>query len=188
MHQGIRLLLTVSIFSTSAFGLLGPLYAVFVEHIGGDILDIGIAYAAFMVATGVFLLVMSWLEDKYKKENMIVLGYFLGFLGIFGYIFVVDKIGLLAVQVVLGIAAAVNTPAYDALYSKFLDRGKESWEWGLWEAQAYIIGGIAAVSGALILEAYGFRTLFLIMAVFAFIAFLVSTRLIRTGKKKKRRT
>ena len=54
-------------------GLFGPLFAVYAEKIGGDILDISWAWAVYLIVTGVCYVLIGNLvnNSKYKKQVMI---------------------------------------------------------------------------------------------------------------------
>ena len=51
MRRGLKILLLADGTANLALGMIGPIYALFVEKIGGDILDAGWAYFAFMVSS-----------------------------------------------------------------------------------------------------------------------------------------
>ena len=74
---------------------------------------------------------------------------------------------LFAVQLVLGIGTAVGLPAFDAMYTKNLDKGKYASEWGAWESMNYITAALAASLGGVIAALFGFTVLFAMMALFA---------------------
>ena len=97
-----KILLYVSLIASFAIGLLGPIYAIFVEEIGGSILDAGIAYAIFSIFTGI--LIISFGSTKFFARNtkkIVVIGYFILALGNLGYLLVKSPIHLFIVQVVL---------------------------------------------------------------------------------------
>lgn len=166
MKRGIRFLLISDTWATLALGMIGPIYAIFVEEIGGDILDASWAYFAFMMTSGVMMYLISHWEDKAKhKEKLVTMGYLLTALGCLSYIFVHNQISLVITQIILGVAEAVQVPAYDALYSKYLDKSKEASEWGDWESMRYIMTAIAAIVGGYLAYQYGFKILFIVMFV-----------------------
>ena len=175
MNRALKILLAATAFSTLAAGMFAPLYAIFVEQIGGNLLDAGNAYAAFSIAAGLLIFFISRWENSIKhQENLVVIGYALASLGFLGLLFVKNPFELLLVQVLFGASAAVTNPAFDGLYSKFLDKGKFVLEWGLWESSYFIFTGIAAFSGALIATFYGFNGLFIAMFVLSLFATFIS--------------
>jgi drug/metabolite transporter (DMT)-like permease len=185
MNRILKILLEADGFYILAAGMFGPIYAIFVERIGGDILEAGGAYAAFAISSGILLFLLSRWEDHVKhKEKIIVIGYALGCIGILGYLFVSAPIHLFVVQIILGIAEAIVYPAYDALYSRSLDGGKFASEWGLYESMRSIVTAVAALVGAFIAVIFGFQTLFIVMFFFSLIGLFISTRLLYIKVKK----
>lgn len=184
MNRQLKILLFSSALFMLAGGLFGPIYAIFVEEIGGDILTAGIAYSAFAIASGVLIFILSKWEDHVKhQEKLVVAGFLMSCLGFLGYMFIKAPVHLFIVQIVFGIGEAIGTPAFDGLYSKHLDKGKYVSEWGLWESMDYIITGIAAIVGGVIANVYGFKFLFGIMFVFSVVGLIISLLLV-LGKKK----
>ena len=180
MKIGLKFLVLADAWATLALGMIGPIYAIFVEKIGGDILDASWAYFVFTLTAGVVMYILSFWEDKIKhKESLIVFSYGLITLGCLGYYFVYNQLTLFGVQIVLGLATAFLSPAYDALYSHYVEKKKEASDWGLWESMGYIVGAIAALIGGYIASLYDFKTLFLVMFLFSMIGFFTSLNLYR---------
>lgn len=180
MKRGLKILILASALFLLAGGMFGPIYAIFVEEIGGDILTAGSAYAVFSIACGVLLFFISRWEDHVKhQEKLIVIGYFLSCIGFLGYLFISEPWHLFIVQIIFGIGHAINIPAYDGLYSKLLDKGKFASEWGLWETMAYIVGGVAALVGGYLANLYGFKFIFVIMFILSIIGLIVSLFLLK---------
>ena len=70
-------------------GMLGPLFSVFAEKVGGDILDITWAWATYLIMTGLmYILVGKLINKKSYKDKVLVAGYALNALLTFGYLFV----------------------------------------------------------------------------------------------------
>jgi len=180
MKKQLKILLLISAFFSLAGGLFGPLYAVFVEQIGGDLLTAGIAYSIFAIISGVLIFVISKFEDKVKhKEYLIIFGYTFSCLGFLGYIFVQNPLHLFLVQIFFGISEAISSPAYDGIYSKFLEKGKFVSQWGIWESMTWIIYGVAALVGGYLANVYGFRIIFIIMFILSLIGLSLSFLLIK---------
>jgi hypothetical protein len=178
MNRILKYLLFAEGFWMLAAGLFGPIYAIFVARIGGDILEAGGAYAAFSLAAGVMILLISRWEDHVRhKEKLIVISHTLGAMGILGYIFVASPLHLFAVQVVLGLAEAVGSPAFDGLYSRFLDRGRFASEWGLYDSMDYLVAAFSAGTGGVIASLFGFQVLFMAMFVLSLVSVAASVKL-----------
>ena len=184
MNKIQKVLLTAQGFIIAAFGMISPIYAVFVEQIGGGILAASGAVAAYSIATGVMVYIISKWEDHVKHlEKMMTIGYILSAIGFFGYIFVQNIYELIIVQILLGLSVAVRAPAFDAVYSKHLDHHHGVLQWGYWETMAYIVTALAALIGGYVANNYGFRMLFVVMFISSLIALLYSLK--QKGKYSK---
>lgn len=182
MNRIERLLLYGSNLWYLGEGLLGPLFAVFAEKIGGDILDIAWAWAIYMVVTGVMNIVLGKLSDtRFNKARMMVWGYALNALCTFGYLLVDRPLTLFIVQAGLGLASAMATPTWNALYAANESKRKAGFLWGLADGEAQIITGVSAVLGGLIVTFWSFTALFTIMGVIQVVATVYQARILRRG-------
>jgi len=162
-------------------GMLGPLFAVYAEKVGGDILDITWAWATYLVITGVFyILVGKLINGKPWKAKVMVLGYALNTVCTFCYLFVSSPWHLFFVQAGLGIAEAIGTPAWDSLYAKNMDESHDTYAWGLASGQSQIVTGIAIVCGGLIAHYVSFNALFITMGMIQLVATLIQARILRS--------
>lgn len=179
----MKFLLIADAWANLGIGMIGPIWTIFVEKVGGDILDAGFAYFVFLLTSGVVMYLISKWEDHVKhKEKLIVISYFLFAIGCFSYLFVHDKTTLLIPQVILGVATAILCPVFDAIYSSYIIKKEETSDWGTWEAMAYIVTAFAALLGSYLANEFGFRILFLFMFLASLIAALVSIGLFRNKK------
>ena len=178
MHRQLKFFLLINSFFTFALGMFGPIYAIYVQNIGGDILDAGFAWAIFMIISGIGILAMGKLQDRIEHDKpAIIIGYSLEALGFLGYFFVSNVTQLLFIQVLLGIGTVIKTPAYDSFYTKYLEKGKFASQWAAWEAAWYIVTGVAALVGAILAKIFSFKVLFLVMFSLSLIGLTLSTRL-----------
>lgn len=164
--------------------MMGPLFAVFVEKVGGDILDITCAWATYLVITGLFYIIVGkLLNNKDYKEKVMIFGYALNAIFTFGYILVDSPFSLFLVQAGLGIAEAIGTPAWDALYAKNLDENLDSYAWGLSTGQSQIVTGVAFGIGGLITHFISFHALFITMGLIQIVAAFVTAQLLFMKRK-----
>lgn len=168
-----------------AEGMLGPLFAVFAQKVGGDILDITWAWATYLIITGVlYILFGKLINGRENKEKVMVFGYMLNAIFNFGYLFVSNPLQLFIVQAGLGVAEAMGTPAWDSLYAKSLNEEMDSYAWGLSTGQAQIFTGIAFAIGGLITHYISFDILFITMGIIQIIAAVVTAQLLIKNSKK----
>lgn len=163
-NRALKILLITNGIILFASAMMGPIYALFVEKIGGNLLDASITGAIFALAAGITSLISGRYADKIKEnELIIVLGYLLVAFGYFLYFFVSSIWFLFVVQVVIGFGEAIYAPAFDALYSKHIDHHKEGLEWGVWETMNYFIYAIGAIVGGFLVTYFGFGAIFFLM-------------------------
>ena len=178
MHKQLKLFLVADGIYALAFGMLGPIYAVFVQKIGGDILEAGAAWAIFMIVSGIGMLFMGKLQDKLSKDkHVLVAGYVLRSLGLLGYYFVSNVPQMFILQVFLGLSVVVISPATYSFYANYVDRKKLAFQWIAWESTWFILQGIAALIGSFLASLYGFKTLFLVMFIISLFSLTIATQL-----------
>lgn len=174
LNKPLRILLINDTLVLIAASMIVPIYAVYVDKIGGDILDAGLAAGVFAMVAGVTALIAGKMTDRVKYQGRIVgMGYLLTGIGFILYMFVGSIWQLLAVQVLVGLAQASATPAFDALYTKHIGSKKRaSSRWSLWESGNYFAIAIGSAGGAAIVKLTSFDVLFMVMSGLCFISSL----------------
>jgi len=170
-----------------AEGMLGPLFAIFAERIGGDILDISWAWATYLIMMGILVITMGDISDKkgFSKEKMMVWGYSLNAIFTFCYLFVQNPTQLFVVQGGLGVAAAFTIPTWNALYAKYEDKRHGGFVWGLATGEAQIVGGLAIIIGGFIVNSFSFTALFIVMGVIQTAAAIYQSQILFITKRTK---
>ncbi len=178
--NGRTLLIGIGLWSLSA-GMLGPLFAVFGQQVGGNILDISWAWAVYLILMGLTTILVGKYSDKnISKEKLLIIGFFIVALFTYGYLLVSSPIELLLVQAGIGIGSAFIMPTWDALYAESTTRKKSGFAWGLAEGVWIIIAGIAIIVGGLIVNYSSFTVLFFVMGT---IQLFAASYLLRIYKK-----
>jgi MFS family permease len=165
LNRKVRALLIADITWFFGEGMLGPLFAIFAQRVGGNVLDISWAWAAYLIFAGLFIVFIGKISDKggNRRRELVLAGYILNAALTFCYLFVNNIVGLLLVQIGLGIAAALATPTWDALYSEYQRKEERGFAWGMADGVSEIFTGIALIIGGAIVVYLSFNTLFLIM-------------------------
>jgi MFS family permease len=170
-NRPLKILLLTNSLILVAGAMLGPIYALFVEKIGGDLLDASLTAGMFALTAGIVTLISGKFSDKVKENELIViLGYAIMGLGFLLYTVCNSIFFLLIIQIIIGFGEAIYAPAFDAIYSKHLTKKQAGRQWGAWEAMNYFSIAIGAVIGGLIVTAFGFNVLFVIMAMMSFLS------------------
>lgn len=164
-NPALKALLIADALTLSAQAMLVPIYAVFVQEVGGDVLDAGITAAALAFGSGVAALFAGRYADAMRdKKRPIIICYAVTAAGFLLFTTITNIWYLAAIQVVMGLVRAFAEPAYDALYSTHLDKNREAEGWGAWEAMAYFVTAGGALAGAAIVSNTSFDMLFTVMA------------------------
>jgi predicted MFS family arabinose efflux permease len=163
-NKPLRILLFTNSMILLSAAMLGPIYALFVERIGGDLMDASIAGSIFALVAGLTTFVSGKYSDRVKESELIVaLGYTIIGCGFLLYTVADSIYFLFMIQAIIGLGEAIYSPAFDSLYSKHLDGDKSGAQWGAWESMNYFSIACGASIGGLIVTYLGFDTLFILM-------------------------
>ena len=179
MHKALKILIISSMFYSFSVGLLAPIFAIFVQSIGGGILEASRAWFLYTLLIGITIVTFGRIEDKVSKREMFLVGRILFTLSAAGYFFVENIEHLYFIQIILAISVAIIDPAFTALFSSSLRKGKESTEWATWEGATYIVMAVGAIIGGVVADTFGFNPLFAMMAISGALSTLIATMLIR---------
>lgn len=183
MNKGYKLLLSATLLANFGDNLIGPFYAVFVGKIGGSILDMGYSVTVFSICTGVLMIVVGKVSDRINKELISILGYGLYAIGSILYLVISSPWQLFVLQVVFAFGTACLSAPLTALFTKYIQKGKQGLQWGLEGGGSQIVVGISVFIGTFIVRQWGFRPLFLTMFVIQITALLIQTSLYFETKK-----
>lgn len=165
VNSSIKALLLISGLFMFAFGMFGPIYAIFVEKVGGGITVASGSWAVFLGVSGILTFLAGKYESRMKETELAIMWsqYIIGIAYIM-YYFTDTVLMLYLTQIVLGIGEALFWPAFHSLYGKHVDHTKSAEQWGIYDGLAYIVPAISAALGGWLVESYGFNLVFLIMA------------------------
>lgn len=165
-------------------GMLGPLFAVFAQKVGGNVLDITWAWAVFLVVTGVSIIFVGRWSDsaasrrKHAREKILIAGYALNTICTFGYLLVEGPVGLFIVQAGLGLGLALASPTWLALYGDAESKLKSGFKWSLTSGSEKFITAGAILIGGYIVTAFSFELLFILMGFIQVLATIYQARIL----------
>jgi MFS family permease len=162
------------------WGMFGTLFAVFAERVGANVLSISWVYAVNLGVTGLGIIVVGKIADRYGHERLLVGGYALSVVATFGYLVVDSVMTLFVVQLGMSIATALMTPTWYALYDRHSgDGSRDGYVWGLFSGMGFIVQGIGLMLGGYLVTAYSWNTLFMVMGIVLTISTLYEARILR---------
>lgn len=171
--QVFRILLIENAFFEFGAGLYGPLYAVFVQKIGGTIINTSIAWSIFLISLGVFGFIVSKYIDRFSIKKTTLTTSILHALLILSYAFVSQVWQLYLLQFLIGVIGAINFPVWDAWFTNMQEGKKRGGSFALMHATNNIGRGLASLGGGLIVFYAGFQMLFIASGIFVLLSSLL---------------
>ena len=192
INKVIKILILSDFFLNSAWGFLGPIFAIFiVQNIA-----VGSATEAAKVAgfaSLIYWVVKSFLQipiSKYLDNNLgekddfwfMFSGLFLAALVPFGYLISFLPWHIYALQVLHAFGLALFVPSWNAIFTRHIDKGKEAFLWGMDSTFLGFGAGIAGGIGGVMVAFLGFKVVFIFVGIFtmisAFLLFLIRKEII----------
>ncbi|MDZ4226766.1 MAG: hypothetical protein U1B79_01505, partial [Candidatus Pacearchaeota archaeon] len=125
MNKKLLLLILSDILILSSFGLIGPIFAIFIiENLeGGTIVAAGLSTTIFLVVKSTVQLPLSkYFIDKEKhKTRALLMGTFLIISVPFIYFFAKTVYAIFVAQAIYGLGAALAYPAWFSLFTTYMD-------------------------------------------------------------------
>ena len=183
MNKVIIYLILSDVLILSAFGLIAPIFAIFLDQgiSGGSIAAAGLASAIFLLTKSVVQLPLSLYLDKKKgKMTFLIVGTLLIVIVPIFYAISPNINFIFWAQGIYGLGAAMAYPAWYSLFTMHLDRKHRGFEYSLWATSVGIATAITAFLGARGVEMLGFRNLFYIVSGIGFVGLVILISL--TGK------
>ena len=180
------ILISLLTFYTLGGNVLTPLWAHFTEHLGGDVRSAGIAVAIFFFSFGISTSIFSFMETKYHYYKLYIsFSYFILILISIAY-FIIDTVNeLYFIQTAVGIACALQAPAFDTIFGNGLKKGEEAKGWGLYGAVECSGIGASAFFAAQLVHYHGYPAIFSFMVLMNTFAFIASLFLPKTLNPKR---
>jgi MFS family permease len=171
-----------------AFGLLAPIFAVFVlKNIkGGSLEVIGLATTFYWIARTASTVPLSRFMDRTNGERdefyFVVAGTFIMSSVPLFYLFASLSWHIYLIQFILGLANSMAVPAWRILFTDHIDRGRTGYEWSLDDIAIGTSIAISAYLGSILASKFGFRVVFILLAILGYLATLVLSRLYSEAK------
>jgi predicted MFS family arabinose efflux permease len=180
VNQVIKYLILADLIFWSGWGLLSPIFAVFViKNIeGGSLSVIGLASGIYWILKSLLRIPIGIFLDLRRGEEddfwFLFFGLVLSSLVPFGYLMAKYPFHIYLLQSLQALGMAMAFSGWTAIFTRHIDQGKEATEWGL---DATFVGlgiGISGIFGGLIANSFGFEAVFVIVGILGFLsAFLL---------------
>jgi MFS family permease len=179
VNKIVRVLIQTDLIFISAFGLISPIFAVFItkQIQGGGVEVVGFAAAVYWILKAILQVPVGKFLDRHKGEKddirFLVLGYIIVAFVPIGYIFSFLPWHIYFLQAIYSLGMAMAIPAWAAIFTRHIDHGKEAFEWSLESTGLSFGSGITGAVGGILVAKFGFHLVFIIVSVFALIGALL---------------
>ena len=195
MHKILRSLILSDLFILSSFGLIQPIFALFIMNnvVGATVTAIGVAVTIQLVVKAVFqIIVGKWADEgDGNRRDLIALiaGSVLQSLIPLGYLFFHNLAEIYVLQVFYGLGLALAYPGWMVIFTRYIRSDKAGFEWGIYNTTISLGTAVAASLGAYLADVYSFDTLFVIVSILSligtgFIVHIFMHDFVRAGTQK----
>ncbi|MFH0831393.1 MAG: MFS transporter [archaeon] len=177
LNRIIKYLVYSDLIFYTGWGLISPLFAIFILQsiAGGSVFVVGMSAAVHLITRSLLRVPFGIQADKSQKK-----AYWYMFWGLLiasfvpaGYIISANPWHIYLLQAVLGSSLAMSTAGWTGVFTKHMDKGKESTEWGV-DAVAVGLGpGIAGALGGAAVTYLNFDAVFAAVGIIGIIGALL---------------
>ncbi len=178
----IKFLLYIYIFSQVGFYIFAPLYALFAKSIDISPRYIGFIWSAYSMLSAIFILLFGKFENHRRKEKYVKLGIYIYPIADLLFLMVHSPTGLVLVLGFNALGAGITFPALKTMFARNQKKGRESEEWSWMDSSNMFAGATGAAIGGVVIGFYGFKGLFITMAIIQFVAAIMAHRVLAYKK------
>lgn len=175
INRVIKILVISDFFLNCGWGLLSPIFALFiVQKITGDVVEgakvAGFAALSYWIIKSILQIPIGHYLDKNHGDKddflFLVSGMFLAGLVPFGFLITSLPWHIYILQGVHAIAMAMAFPPWLAIFTRHVDKGREAFEWSIESTSIGFGAGIAGAIGGILVSLFGFELVFIIVGSF----------------------
>ncbi len=172
INKIIKFLIVGDIFLNSGWGLVGPIFAIYLlqDIQGGSAQVAGFATAIFWITKSIIQIPLARYLDRNHGEKddflFMIGGLFIAGLVPFGYLASSLPWHIYILQVIYAIGMAMAVPAWYAIFTRHIDKGNEAYEWSVYSTVLGFAFGISGALGGLIVGFVGFKVIYFIVGIF----------------------
>lgn len=169
INKIIKFLISSDLVLNSGWGLLAPVFAIFIiqDIQGGDTKVAGIAAAIYWITKSILQIPIGHYLDKNRGEKddfyFMLFGTLLAGLVPFGFIFASLPWHIYSLQLFQALGMALAIPSWSAIFTRHIDKGREAFEWGLESTGLGMGAGIAGAVGGILAATFGFKIVFILV-------------------------
>ena len=173
LNKIIKYLIYSDLVFYTGWGLISPIFAIFILNSisGGNAFVVGMATAVNLIVRSLLRVPFGIYADKSQKTSyqFMFWGLLISALVPIGFIFSTTPMHIYLLQGFLGATLGLSTAGWAGIFSRHMDKGRESTEWGI-DAVAVGLGpGIAAALGGIAVTMFSFNSVFIAVTIIGLI-------------------
>ncbi len=172
LNKVIRTLIASDFLLQSGWGLVGPIFAIFLtkQIKGGSLEMIGFVAATYWLTKSIVQPFIARLLDIKKGEkddfNFLIGGLYIANLVPLGYLFSTQIFHVFILEFIRGLAMACVVPTWSAIFTRHINDGWEAFSWSIESTAIGLAAGLSAAFGGIIATAMGFKAVFVLVSIF----------------------
>lgn len=175
MHKVLRTLVLSDLFILSSFGLIQPIFAIFLLGNMHDatIASVGIAATIQLFTKALLQMpVAKWADDERgncRELYALLAGSLLVSIVPLGFIFSTSMGHIYIVQFLYGTGQALTFPSWRVIFTRYTNQDRTGFEWGLYDTIVSFGTASAAALGGFLAQKYSFTYLFIFVSIMSFL-------------------
>ena len=179
INKVVKFLIASDVALSAGWGFIAPIFAILItEQIeGGNAAVAGFAVGMYWVVKSVVQpFLAKYLDGNHGEIDdfyFLVGGLFVSGLIPLGYLFITLPWQLYALEFIHAIAMACVIPTWSGIFTRHIDKGKEAFDWSIDSTALGFGAGIAGMLGGILVEAFGFEVVFLLVSAFSMLSVVI---------------
>lgn len=171
LNRVIRYFIIGDLIMWSGWGLLDPIFSVFVikNIAGATLVSIGFLATIYWIGKGILQIPISLFLDKTDGERddfyALIFGLMIMSAGAFSLILATSMREIYLIQSIKAVGFALYIPAWSAIFSRHLDKNHTAYDWAISSSSVSFGIGAAGFLGGTIASFFGFKLLFLLVGL-----------------------
>lgn len=180
INKVIKTLMFGDLFLNLGWGLLSPVFAIFILERISNVGPLhaaeiaGLAALFYWIPKSLFEIPVGIYLDRVHGEKddfwAMLLGQLLVAFVPIGYFFSSLPWHIYILQVIYALGMAIALPSWMAIFTRHIDKGKEAFEWGMLSSSIGMGAGIAGGLSGIVVSFLGFQTLLFVVSGFTMLA------------------
>lgn len=172
LNKAIKTLILSDFFLHSGWGLIGPIFAIFVTQQieGGNVAAVGFIAATYWFVKSISQPFIAHFIDVKKGEvddfKFLIYGLFFANLVPLGYFFSSQLWHIFLLETIRGVCMACFVPAWAGIFTRHIDKGWEAFSWSIESTGVGFAAAFAAAFGGIIATILGFKAIFILTSFF----------------------